>query len=44
MEKNEFYVLTRHYYVRGKMAKEAKEKRHKYYGTSAPSNIKVGMS
>ena len=34
MEKNEFRVLIKHYYLRGKTAKETKEKLDKYYGTS----------
>ena len=41
MEKNEFRVLIKHYYLRGKTAKETKEKLDKYYGTSAPSNTTV---
>ena len=35
MEKNEFRVFINHYYLRGKMAKGAKAKLDKYYGTSA---------
>jgi hypothetical protein len=41
MEKIEFRVLIKHYYLRGKTAKETKEKLDKYYGNSAPSNTTV---
>ena len=41
MEKNEFRVLIKHYYLKGKTAEEAKEKLDKYYGTSTPSNTTV---
>ena len=41
MGKNEIRVLNKHYYLRGKMAKEVKEKLDKYYDKSAPSNTTV---
>ena len=41
MEQSEFRVLIKHYYLRGKTAKETKEKLDKYYGNSAPSNTTV---
>ena len=41
MEKNEFRVFIKHYYLREKTAKEANEKLDKYNGTSAPSNTTV---
>ena len=41
MEKKEFRVLVKHYYLRGNRAKETKEKLDEYYGTSSPSNTTV---
>ncbi len=41
MEQSEFRVLIKHYYLRGKTAKETKEKLDKCYGNSAPSNTTV---
>lgn len=41
MDKNEFRALIKHYFLRGKTAKETKEKLDKYYGTSAPANSTV---
>ena len=40
-KKKEFRVPIKHYYLRGKTAKEAEEKLDKYYGTSSPSNRTV---
>ena len=39
MDKNDFRPLIKHYFLRGKTAKETKEKLDKYYGTNTPSNI-----
>lgn len=38
MEKSEFRVLIKHYFLRGKTIKETEEKLKKYYGDSAPSH------
>ena len=38
MEKNEFRVLIKHYFLREKSIKETEEKLWKYYGDSAPSH------
>jgi histone-lysine N-methyltransferase SETMAR len=38
MEKKEFRVLIKHYYLRGKTISETKEKLKKYYCESAPSH------
>jgi len=37
MEKSEFRVLIKHYYLRKKTVTQIKEKLDKYYGDSAPS-------
>ena len=37
MEKSEFRVLTKHYFLRKKSITETKERLDKYYGDSAPS-------
>lgn len=37
MEKSEFRVLIKHYFLRKKTITETKEKLYKYYGDSAPS-------
>lgn len=41
MEKSEFRVLIKHYFLRRKTIKETKEKLDKYYGDSAPSDYMV---
>lgn len=41
MEKSEFRALIKHYYLKGKTAKETKEKLDKHYGESAPSDYMV---
>ena len=38
MEKSEFRVLIKHYFLRGKSIKETKEKLANYYKESAPSH------
>ena len=38
MEKNEFRVLIKHYFIREKSIKETEEKLRKCYGDSAPSH------
>ena len=38
MEKSEFCVLIKHYFLRGKSIKETEEKLAKYYKESAPSH------
>ena len=38
MEKFEFRVLIKHYFIRGKSIKETEEKLAKYYEESAPSH------
>ena len=38
MEKSEFRMLIKHYFLRGKSIKETKEKLEKYYKESAPSH------
>lgn len=38
MEKSEFRVLIKHYFLRGKTIKETEERLQKYYGESAPSH------
>ena len=38
MEKSEFRVLIKHFFLRGKSIKETKEKLEKYYKESAPSH------
>ena len=38
MEKSEFLVLIRHYFLRGKSIKETEEKLEKNYKESAPSH------
>lgn len=38
MEKKEFRVLIKHYFLRGKSITETEEKLRKYYGDSAPSH------
>ncbi|GAB0087711.1 uncharacterized protein DMENIID0001_020500 [Sergentomyia squamirostris] len=37
MEKNDFRVLIKHYFLRGKSPMETKEKLVKYYGENSPS-------
>lgn len=41
MEKSEFRVLIKHYFLKGKTPKETKEKLDKHYGESAPSDYMV---
>lgn len=41
MDSNEFRVLIKHYFLRGKSAKVTKEKLDKYYDTSAPPKSTV---
>src|ERR1700712_1634247 len=41
MEKSEFRVLIKHYFLRGKTIKETEDKLKKYYGESAPSHKMV---
>ena len=41
MEKTEFRVLTKHYFLRGKSSKESEEKLANYYKESAPSDDMV---
>ncbi|KAG5315077.1 SETMR methyltransferase, partial [Pseudoatta argentina] len=41
MDKNDFRSLIKHYFLRGKTAKETKEKLDKYYGANAPSDYTV---
>ena len=41
MEKSEFRVLIKHYFLRGKSIKETEEKLAKYYKKSAPSHCMV---
>ena len=41
MEKSEFRVLIKHYFLRGKSIKETEEKLVKYYKESAPSHCMV---
>ena len=41
MKKKKFYAHIKHYYLRGKTAKEPKEKLDTYYSTSTPSNTTV---
>lgn len=41
MEKSEFRVVIKHYYLKKKTAKETKEKLDKHYGKSAPSDYMV---
>ena len=41
MDKNDFRSLIKHYFLRGKTAKEIKEKLDKYYGANAPSDYTV---
>ena len=41
MEKKEFRVLIKHYYLKSKTTKEAIKNLDKYCGTSAPSNTTV---
>ena len=43
MEKNEFRVLIKHYFLREKSIEETEEKLRKYYGDSAPSHSRVGV-
>lgn len=38
MEKSEFRVLIKHYFLRGKTIKQTENKLKKYYGDSAPSH------
>ena len=38
MEKSEFRVLIKHYFLRGKSIKETENKLAKYYKESAPSH------
>lgn len=38
MEKSEFRVLIKHYFLRGKTIKETEDRLKKYYGDSAPSH------
>lgn len=38
MEKSEFRVLIKHYFLRGKTIKQTEDKLKKYYGDSAPSH------
>lgn len=38
MEKTEFRVLIKHYFLRGKTIKQTEEKLKKYYGDAAPSH------
>ena len=38
MEKNEFRLLFKHYFLRGKSIEESEEKLAKYYKESAPSH------
>ncbi|KAG5346679.1 SETMR methyltransferase, partial [Acromyrmex charruanus] len=41
MDKNDFRSLIKHYFLRGKTAKETKEKLDKYYEANAPSDYTV---
>lgn len=41
MEKSEFRVVIKHYFLKGKTQKETKEKLDKHYGKSAPSAFMV---
>ena len=41
MEKSEFRVVIKHYFLKGKTPKETKEKLDKHYGESAPSDYMV---
>ena len=38
MEKSQFHVLIKHYFLRGKSIKETEKKLAKYYKKSAPSH------
>lgn len=41
MEKSEFRVLIKHYFLRNKTIKQTEDKLQKYYGESAPSHFTV---
>ena len=41
MEKSEFHVLIKHYFLRGKSIKETEKKIAKYYKESAPSHSMI---